>query len=177
MKIERRFTTKKGGPFSGIEFRKTTSEIRDPNGSVVFKNDAVEVPADWSQVASDIIAQKYFRKAGIPAKRKKVEENSIPSWLWREVPDEKALAKLPKEERLVGETSAKQVFHRLAGTWTYWGWKGGYFDGEADAKAYYDEMALHVVPADGRPELSRSGSTPASTGPTASMARPKVTTM
>ncbi len=141
MKIERRFTTKKGGPFTGIEFRKTTSEIRNPDGSVVFKNDAVEVPTDWSQVASDIIAQKYFRKAGIPAKRKKVEENSVPSWLWREVPDEKALAKLPKEERLVGETSAKQVFHRLAGTWTYWGWKGGYFDSEADAKAYYDEMA------------------------------------
>ena len=141
MRIERRFTTEEGGPYADIPFRTGTSEIRNPDGSVVFKNDAVEVPADWSQVASDIIAQKYFRKAGIPALANLVEEADVPSWLWRKAADEAALEKLPKNQRTVGETSAKQVFHRLAGTWTYWGWKGGYFDSEDDAKAYYDEMS------------------------------------
>src|SRR3546814_756874 len=80
------------------------------------------------------------RAAGIPVARKRVEENDVPSWLWRETPDEAAMAALPEGERTTGETSARQVFHRLAGTWTYWGWKGGYFDTEADARAYYDEM-------------------------------------
>ena len=141
MRIERRFTTEQGGAYADIAFRSVTSEIRNPDGSVVFKNDAVEVPADWSQVASDIIAQKYFRKAGIPAISHPVEESDVPSWLWRKAADDAAIAKLPKGQRAIGETSAKQVFHRLAGTWTYWGWKGGYFDSEADAKAYYDEMS------------------------------------
>jgi ribonucleoside-diphosphate reductase alpha chain len=81
MRIERRFTTEEGGPYADIPFRTGTSEIRNPDGSVVFKNDAVEVPADWSQVASDIIAQKYFRKAGIPALANLVEESDVPSWL------------------------------------------------------------------------------------------------
>jgi ribonucleoside-diphosphate reductase alpha chain len=78
-------------------------------------------------VAADILAQKYFRKAGVPARLKKVEENSVPSWLWRSVADEEALAELPEDERYGSETDARQVFDRLAGTWTYWGWKGGYF--------------------------------------------------
>jgi ribonucleoside-diphosphate reductase alpha chain len=140
MRIERRFTDAKKGPYAGIEFRKTSSEIRNPDGSVVFQNADIEVPADWSQVACDILAQKYFRKAGIPARLKPFEENDVPSWLWRMTPDKDAIAALPKDERTVGESSAKQVFNRLAGTWTYWGWKGGYFDAEADAKTYYEEM-------------------------------------
>jgi ribonucleoside-diphosphate reductase alpha chain len=69
-----------------------------------------------------------------------VEENDVPSFLWRQVADEEALAELPAKERVGGETSAAQVFDRLAGTWAHWGWKGGYFDSEADASAYYDEM-------------------------------------
>jgi ribonucleoside-diphosphate reductase alpha chain len=140
MKIERRFTTNDGGPYAQIEFHTVTSEIRNPDGSTVFKNDSVEVPTSWSQVASDIIAQKYFRKAGLPAKSKPVKEDNVPDWLWRQEADLESINKLPKDERTTGETSAKQVFHRLAGTWTYWGWKGGYFDSENDAKAYYDEM-------------------------------------
>jgi ribonucleoside-diphosphate reductase alpha chain len=121
------------------------SEIRNPDGSVVFHADDVEVPASWSQVAADVIAQKYFRKAGVPARLKRVEEETVPSWLWRSVPDTEALSLLPEDERMVGETSAKQVFHRLAGTWTYWGWKGGYFDSEADAQAFYDELACMLA--------------------------------
>ncbi len=145
MRIERRFTKAGTDAFDGVDFRTTTSEIRNPDGSVVFRRDDMEVPSDWSQVASDILAQKYFRKAGIPAKRKPVAEKDVPNWLWRQAADEKALAKLPEEERLVGENSAKQVFNRLAGTWTYWGWKGGYFDTEQDARAYYDEMSFMLA--------------------------------
>jgi ribonucleoside-diphosphate reductase alpha chain len=64
----------------------------------------------------------------------------VPSFLWRSVADEDALAALPEKERMIGEQSSKQVFDRLAGTWTYWGWKGGYFDSEEDAQAFFDEL-------------------------------------
>ena len=87
MKIKRRFTTVEGGPYAKIEFHTVTSEIRNPDGSTVFKNDSVEVPTTWSQVASDIIAQKYFRKAGLPVKSKPVEEADVPNWLWRQETD------------------------------------------------------------------------------------------
>jgi ribonucleoside-diphosphate reductase alpha chain len=140
MKIERKFTTAEAGAYGALPFTITVSEIRNPDGTIVFRNDAVEVPEGWSQVASDVIAQKYFRKAGVPARLKRVKEKGVPSFLWRSVPDEAALAELPADQRNVGETSAKQVFDRLAGAWAYWGWKGGYFTTEADAKAYYDEM-------------------------------------
>ncbi len=140
MKISRRFTTEKSEAYGNIEFRTLPSEIRNPDGTIVFSNANVEVPKAWSQVATDVIAQKYFRKAGIAAKTKRVKEKGVPEFLWRSVPDEEALAKLPEDQRLVGETSSKQVFDRLAGAWTYWGWKGGYFTTETDAKSYYDEM-------------------------------------
>src|SRR6185437_4907882 len=139
MRIERRYTKAGQSPYADIAFRLTASEIRNPDGSVVFHADNVEVPTDWSQVAADVLAQKYFRKAGVPARLKKVEEETVPSWLWRSVPDEAALAALPEKERSIGEQSSKQVFERLAGTWTYWGWKGGYFDSEEDARTFFDE--------------------------------------
>jgi ribonucleoside-diphosphate reductase alpha chain len=140
MRIERRYTTAGQSPYQAIEFRTTTSEIRNPDGSVVFKLDGIEVPAAFSQVAADILAQKYFRKAGVPARLKRVEEETVPSWLWRSVPDDAALAALPEAERWGSEHDARQVFDRLAGTWTYWGWKGNYFDGEEDARAFFDEL-------------------------------------
>ena len=140
MRFERRFTTADQSPYSALEFRSAKSEIRNPDGSVVFLLDGIEIPAAWSQVASDVIAQKYFRKAGVPARLKRVEENDVPSFLWRHVADEAALAELPEAERFGPEMSARQVFDRLAGTWTYWGWKGGYFDTEHDAQAFMDEL-------------------------------------
>ncbi|MAF47168.1 MAG: vitamin B12-dependent ribonucleotide reductase [Rhodospirillales bacterium] len=140
MRVQRFFTTAESGPYGDTEFRNTSSEIRNPDGSIVFSHASIEVPADWSQVACDVLAQKYFRKAGIAVHLRKIEENNVPSWLWRSVPDEDALSELPEDERYVGESSAQQIFNRLAGTWTYWGWKGGYFDSEDDAHAYYDEM-------------------------------------
>jgi ribonucleoside-diphosphate reductase alpha chain len=140
MRIERRNTTSGQSPYDGIDFRLTTSEIRNPDGSVVFRLENVEVPEFWSQVASDVLAQKYFRKAGVAARLKKVEEETVPSWLWRSAPDTEALAALPESQRYVSELSAKQVFDRLAGCWTYWGWKGGYFSSEEDARAFFDEL-------------------------------------
>ncbi len=145
MKIERKFTSEASGAYGTLEFGSTTSEIRNPDGKIVFRNEAVEVPSGWSQVASDVLAQKYFRKAGVPAIMKRVREKGMPEFLWRSVPDTEALAKLPEDERFVGETSAKQVFDRLAGAWAYWGWKGGYFTTEADARAYYDEMRFMLA--------------------------------
>jgi ribonucleoside-diphosphate reductase alpha chain len=140
MRFERRITTAGQSPYASIPFRKAVSEIRNPDGSVVFRLDGIDVPEAWSQVACDVLAQKYFRKAGVPAALKKVEENGVPSFLWRSVPDEAALAHLPEGERTGSETSATQVFDRLAGCWTYWGWKGGYFSSEEDAAAFHDEL-------------------------------------
>jgi ribonucleoside-diphosphate reductase alpha chain len=140
MKIERRYTKAGESPYAEIEFRTTKSEIRNPDGSIVFSLDNIDVPASWSQVAADVLAQKYFRKAGVPAKLKRVEEESVPSFLWRSIPGAEALAALPKDQRTTSETSARQVFDRLAGAWTYWGWKGGYFDSEEDAQAFSDEL-------------------------------------
>ncbi|HVG48872.1 MAG TPA: vitamin B12-dependent ribonucleotide reductase, partial [Rubellimicrobium sp.] len=132
MKIARAFTTEGRDAYEGIAFRTTASEIRNPDGTTVFKLDTLEVPEAWSQVAADVIAQKYFRKAGVPAKLSRVKEEGVPEFLWRSVP--------AKDAAIEGETSAKQVFDRLAGAWAYWGWKGGYFTAESDARAYYDEM-------------------------------------
>src|SRR6201996_8705682 len=145
MRIERRHTTSGQSPYAAIDFRLTTSEIRNPDGSVVFRLENVEVPGFWSQVASDVLAQKYFRKAGVAARLKRIEEETVPSWLWRSVPDAEALALLPENERYVSETSAKQVFDRLAGCWTYWGWKGGYFTTEDDARAFCDELRFMLA--------------------------------
>ena len=139
MRIQRRYTQAGRSPYADIAFRKATSEIRNPDGSVVFRLESIDVPEHFSQVATDIIAQKYFRKAGVPARLKKAEEETVPSFLWRGIADEKALGALPEKERYVGETDSRQVFDRLAGTWTYWGWKGGYFDSEEDAQAFFDE--------------------------------------
>src|ERR1700732_1407976 len=140
MRIERRHTTDGQSPYAQIDFRLTTSEIRNPDGSVVFRLENVEVPEFWSELASDVLAQKYCGKAGVAARLKKVEEETVPSWLWRSVPDTEALVTLPESERYVSELSAKQVFDRLAGCWTYWGWKGGYFTSEDDARAFNDEL-------------------------------------
>ncbi|MEQ3710390.1 MAG: vitamin B12-dependent ribonucleotide reductase [Tateyamaria sp.] len=132
MKIERQFTKAGQDAYADLNFVTTVSEIRNPDGTIVFRLDEVEVPAKWSQVASDVIAQKYFRKAGVPSKLQKVKEDDVPEFLWR--------SEAAPGAEMGGETSSKQVFDRLAGAWAYWGWKGGYFTTEEDAQAYYDEM-------------------------------------
>ena len=145
MKIQRCYTKTDKSAYEDIAFRRADSEIRNPDGEVIFGLKGFEIPKDWSQVASDIIAQKYFRKAGVPSRLKSVEEKGVPKWLWRKEADLEALEKLPEGERYGPEKSANQVFNRLAGTWTYWGWKGGYFNEERDAKAFYDELSFMLA--------------------------------
>src|SRR6266404_631852 len=151
MHIARCFTTAGQDPYAAVPFRTATSEIRNPDGSVVFQAEGIEVPAEWSQVACDILAQKYFRKAGVPALLAPVAEQGIPPWLWRRTADEAGLAALAESARHGSETNARQVFDRMAGTWTYWGWKGGYFDSEDDARAFYDEVRLMLARQLGAP--------------------------
>jgi len=151
MKITRRFTEAGKSPYDAIPFREATSEIKNPDGSIVFRLESFSVPEHWSQVAADILAQKYFRKAGVPAKLKRIEETQVPSWLWRSVADQRAMVGMAEGEKVGGETDARQVFDRLAGTWTYWGWKGGYFSSEEDARAFFDEHRYMLAMQFGAP--------------------------
>lgn len=145
MKIARLFTSPDKDPLESVPFVKRTSEIKNPDGSVVFRMEDVMVPKNWSQVATDIIAQKYFRKAGVPKLLKKKAEKGIPKWLQPAVADTERLNDLPEKERYSSETDSRQVFHRLAGTWTYWGWKANYFDSEEDALTYYSELVFMLA--------------------------------
>jgi ribonucleoside-diphosphate reductase alpha chain len=132
-----------GDSYAGVTFEPRTSRIVNTNGSTVFEAKDISIPSTWSQVATDIIAQKYFRKAGVPSALVRVEEPGVPEWLWRSEPADGAT--------FGPETDARQVFHRLAGTWTYWGFKHGYFDTEHDARAYYDEMCAMLARQIGAP--------------------------
>jgi len=150
MKLARHFTSADAsalaqGDFQGIEFENRSSKITNPDGSVVFEANDFAVPKGWSQVAVDILAQKYFRKAGIPTRTRRVPEPGVPEWLWRSEPDEEEMSELAEADRTRGENDSREVFQRLAGCWTYWGWRHGYFTDEASARAYYDEMLFMLA--------------------------------
>jgi ribonucleoside-diphosphate reductase alpha chain len=132
MKIERHFTAKINNPYDLFTFHSRVSEIKNPDGTIVFQMNNFNVPKHWSQVAADVCAQKYLRKKGVPLETEIVKEPGIPAWLSRRVPK--------KGTTFGSETSVTQLFDRMAGAWTYWAFKAGYFDTEADAKAYFDEM-------------------------------------
>jgi ribonucleoside-diphosphate reductase alpha chain len=137
MKLERIFTQGVQSPYDLFKFTFVSSEIKNPDGSVVFKQDNIEVPSHWSQVASDVLAQKYFRKKGVPLETISIQEKDLPAWL---------LKRAPKDGTTFGsETSVKQVFDRLAGAWTYWAFKAKYLNSEEDAKIFYDEMRYMMV--------------------------------
>jgi len=160
MKIKRLFTKESKDIYSSLLFEKRTSQIKNPDGSLIFEANDVEVPSSWSQVATDILAQKYFRKAGIPKFLKKVNEENIPEWLQRSTPDEEKLKNIPQEERYSRESSVKQVVHRLAGTWTYWSFKYNYFSTEEDALIFYQEishMLLNQMAAPNSPQWFNTG--------------------
>ena len=173
MKIERRYTKAGESPYANIPFRTTKSEIRNPDGSIVFSLDNIDVPNQWSQVAADVLAQKYFRKAGVPARLKRVEENDrpvLPVALRRRYGS--AQRACPRIRALwLSELSAKQVFDRLSGCLDLLGLEGRLFRrSEEDAQHLQRRAALHARQTDGRRRIRRNGSTPACTGPTASMA-------
>ncbi|MGA6829168.1 vitamin B12-dependent ribonucleotide reductase [Nitrospira sp. NS4] len=129
MRIERRFTRRGQGPYEGLTFVKRSSEIRNPDGSTVFKLDNIDVPEQWSQLAIDILAQKYFRKAGIP----QVDQAGQP------------LTDSAGKPVLGGERDARQVFERLAGCWTHWGKAYGYFKTPEDSDAFHDEISYMLA--------------------------------
>ena len=143
MEFPRRFT-QAGDAYRGIRFAPHTSRITNPDGSVVFEAKDVMAPEGWSQVAVDILAQKYFRKAGVPVHLKKIPEDGVPDWLQRSEPDTEKLESLPADEQFGSERDARDVFHRLAGCWTYCGFKHGYFHIEEDARAFYEEL-LYIL--------------------------------
>jgi ribonucleoside-diphosphate reductase alpha chain len=153
MQITRRYTAEGQDPFAGFAFVPRTSRITNPDGSVVFEMKDLLAPEHWSQVAVDILAQKYFRKAGVPARTELVPEPGVPEWLQRHRP-------AAGDPAAGHETDARQVFRRLAGCWTYWGWKGGYFSSEADARAFFDEccaMLAGQVAAPNSPQWFNTG--------------------
>ncbi|MER3469840.1 MAG: vitamin B12-dependent ribonucleotide reductase [Chitinophagaceae bacterium] len=115
--FERKYTKDDINVFDQFEYDYRTSVIRNPTGAVVFEMNNVEVPKQWSQIATDILAQKYFRKAGVPQ------------------PD----------GSIGGETSVKQVVHRMANCWRVWGEKYGYFASEKDAQIFYEELVYSIL--------------------------------
>jgi ribonucleoside-diphosphate reductase alpha chain len=117
MKFSRKFTREDVPVFDQFEYDYRTSVIRNPSGEVVFEMNNVEVPKQWSQIATDILAQKYFRKAGVPQ------------------PD----------GSLGRETSVKQVAHRLANCWKVWGERYGYFASFDDAQIFYEELVYSIL--------------------------------
>ena len=145
LKIGRKFTDANSDPFNKLDWKRRDVEIRNFDGTVAFSMENVNLPNNYSQVAANVLAQKYLRKAGVPKKLRKVKESDVPSWLQKSVPDAKALESLPESERTGEEVDGKQTFRRLAGTWTYWGWKHGYFASEKDARSYYDEMCYMLA--------------------------------
>ncbi|MFL2941776.1 MAG: vitamin B12-dependent ribonucleotide reductase [Candidatus Poseidoniales archaeon] len=145
MKIDRKFTEEGKDPFDQLSWSKRDVEIRNFDGTVAFSMKGVNLPENYSQVAANVLSQKYLRKAGVPKILRKVREQGVPSWLQRSAPDLKAMENLPESEKYGEEIDGKQTFRRLAGTWTYWGWKHGYFNSEKDARAYYDEMSFMLA--------------------------------
>jgi ribonucleoside-diphosphate reductase alpha chain len=136
MKFSRTYSAP-GDTYANIGFEPRTSRIVNPDGKVVFEAKDISIPTGWSQVATDILAQKYFRKAGVPDSTVRIPEDGVPEWLWR--------SEAASDAKFGAETDARQVFNRLAGCWTYWGFKHGYFDSEFEARAYYDEMCAMLA--------------------------------
>lgn len=177
MKISRRFTVSGTDPFSTVEWTRRASRISNPDGSVVFEMPDAEVPTSWTQLATDIMVSKYFRKAGVPVDG---GPNGIADPVWEAQGDEaqptkeagKGRKKSGMQCRSSGEKaggekvetgperSARQVIHRLAGCWRHWGEKHGYFDTAEDAQAFEDElkhMMVHQMVAPNSPQWFNTG--------------------
>lgn len=151
MKFARRFTVAGESPYKKVVFHRVRASLRDANGEVVFEQEDVEVPASWSSTATDILAQKYFRRRGVPKYLRRVCEEGIPSFISRSVADTSRLGSIAEGSRYVGESSAKQVFDRLAGSWCYWGMRYGYFESEEEARVFYDELRYMLACQMGSP--------------------------
>jgi ribonucleoside-diphosphate reductase alpha chain len=139
MRIERSYTKEGQSPYAGIAFRLTGSEIRNPDGSVVFRAENVEVPASWSQVAADVLAQKYFRKAGVPVRLNRSMKRAFRR-LRRSIADDES-SSLAREgahcRRAFGKTGFRAARRHL----DILGWKGA-ISTESDARAFFDDVYM-----------------------------------
>jgi ribonucleoside-diphosphate reductase alpha chain len=147
--IKRIFTKNLDSPYDNIPFKKVTSELKNLDGSSAVKSSSFYAPNHWSSMACDILARNYLRKRGVPLHTKAVAEEGVPSWLSRKVAD--TSVNLKENDMYGAENDARAVFDRLAGAWTYWGWKGKYFNSEEDAKNFYDEMRFMLAMQMGAP--------------------------
>ncbi len=154
MRIERRFTREGQSPYADIAFKTATSEIRNPDGSVVFRLADIAVPEAFSQVATDILAQKYFRKAGVPSRLKRVEEETVPSWLWRSQADEAALAELPEGERSRFGNGCAPGVRPACRHLDLLGLEGRLFRQRSRCARLLRRIALHARHADGGAEFA-----------------------
>ncbi|MFN0133575.1 MAG: adenosylcobalamin-dependent ribonucleoside-diphosphate reductase [Phycisphaerales bacterium] len=161
MKITRKFTVAGRDPFASVTWVKRSSKISNPDGSVVFQMDDAEVPETWSQLATDIMVSKYFRKAGVPLGGTALQSGASGSTTSQEAGSIKNTGQETGATKKTGpEKSARQVIHRLAGCWRHWGETHGYFDSPADAQAFYDElchMMVHQVCAPNSPQWFNTG--------------------
>jgi ribonucleoside-diphosphate reductase alpha chain len=160
MRVSRLITDRNSDPFAGISWKTVDVEIcsADPAARVCLTD--IEVPSAWSYSAAETFARYYIRRTGVPVALTKVKEKEIPEFLWRSVPDTAALQALREEQRTTQEVSAKQVFLRLAGAWTYWGVRCGYFDTQEDARAFHDEtcaLLARQVMAPNSPQWFNTG--------------------
>ena len=156
MKITRKFTTAGQDPFSTVKWAKRSSKITNPDGSVVFQMDDAEVPETWSQLATDIMVSKYFRKAGVPTGGSG-ESGAAGGAQDAVSPGSESRA---TKDKTRGERSAREVIHRLVGCWRHWGESYNYFDSPADAQAFYDElvyMLVHQMAAPNSPQWFNTG--------------------
>lgn len=144
MRILRHFTIAGLDPLSTIAFKHVDVDLchSDPDEHCCLTD--IEVPASWSYAASQLFAKHFLTRETLPALTLRVAEKGMPVFLQRSVADKDALAALPADQRARRESSARQVFARLAGAWTYHGFKAGYFDTIDDAQAFHDEM-LYVL--------------------------------
>jgi ribonucleoside-diphosphate reductase alpha chain len=152
MKVDRKFTKIGQDPFATVEWTTRSSKISNPDGSIVFEMPDAEVPVSWSQLATDIMVSKYFRKAGVPQFE---QPYALPNTADAVAVRDDAGNALTGPER-----SARQVIHRLAGCWRFWGETHGYFDSPEDALAFYDElvyMMVHQMCAPNSPQWFNTG--------------------
>lgn len=155
MQIARLFTSPDTGAYGAIRFISRRSEARAPDGRLTYHSDALELAHNWSTSAADLFAQHILRHGDVPAVTRKLPEAGLPAFLWRSVADDEALADLPAMTRYGSETSAKQVFDRMAGAWAYHGWKAGLFTDAADAQSYMDEMRHMLAAQIASPSLAQ----------------------
>ncbi|MBM4309799.1 MAG: adenosylcobalamin-dependent ribonucleoside-diphosphate reductase, partial [Deltaproteobacteria bacterium] len=143
MQVKPLLTDKKTGPYDGIVFEDRTCRLRpdiDEQPCAI-----ITVPSFWSQTAADILARHYCRRTGVPSALQRIDEPGVPAWLQRSAADDERLSAIAPEERFTGERDSRAVFDRMAGCWTYWGFKAGLFDSEDHARAYFDEMRAMLV--------------------------------